>query len=314
MGDFIRIFEVVLPVVLLVLFGYIARKLNIFDEAFVKAGSRIVFLVFLPINMFFNIYNASGFDLVNPTVVIYAFVGQMILIFVGYAIYSRMGFDNETTAVMLQTMNRSNIVLFGLSIAQNYFDVDGVALVTIYIGLIAAASNAFAILIYEVLTSKETKINYKKLLISVFKNPILIAAIFGLAFNALNIRIYTPVMKAAGDLASVATPLGLMCVGGSIKFAKDSEDKKALFTAVISKAIIIPIITLTIFALLGLTGPEMFVMIILFAAPVAVSSHAMSIIYTSKGDFCAMIIVYTTIFNSITVFLAILILSSMGII
>lgn len=235
MGDFIRIFEVVLPVVLLVVFGYIARKLNIFDEEFVKDGSRVVFLVFLPINMFFNIYNASGFDLVNPIVVVYAFLGQLFLIIIGYIIYKKMGFDNETIAVLLQTLTRSNIVLFGLSIAQNYFNLDGVALVTVYIGLIAASSNAFAILIYEVLTSKDTKINYRKMLISVFKNPILIAAIFGLAFNALDIPIYEPVMKAAGDLASVATPLGLMCVGGSIKFAKESEDQKALNTAVILK-------------------------------------------------------------------------------
>jgi predicted permease len=314
MGDFIRIFEVVLPVILLVFFGYITRKLNIFDEEFVKAGSRVVFLVFLPLNMFFNIYNASGFDLVNPIVVVYAFLGQLFLIIIGYIIYKKMGFDNETIAVLLQTLTRSNIVLFGLSIAQNYFNIDGVALVTIYIGLIAASSNAFAILIYEALTSKDTKINYRKMLMSVFKNPILIAAIFGLIFNALNMRIYEPVMKAAGDLASVATPLGLMCVGGSIKFAKDSEDQKALNTAVISKAVLVPVIMLSLFAFLGLTGPEMFVMIILFAAPVAVSSHAMSIIYTSKGDLSALIIVYTTIINSIVIFLAILILSNLGII
>lgn len=314
MQDFIRVFEVVLPVILLVAFGYVFKRLKIFDDEFVKTGSRLVFTVFLPINMFFNIFNASGFDLVNPIVVVYAFFGQIILLLIAYSIYKKMGFDNETMAIILQTLVRSNIVLFGLSIAENYFDSDGVALVTIYIGLISAVSNALAIIIYEVLTGKEAKINGKKLLISIFKNPIFIAAIFGLISNALDIRIYAPLMKAAGDLSGVATPLGLMCVGGSIKFSKDDEDFKALVTAVISKALIIPIVALAIFTLLGLTGPEMFVMIILFAAPVAVSSHAMSMIYTSKGDFCAKIIVYTTIFNSITVFLAILILSNMGII
>lgn len=313
MEDFIRIFEVVLPVLLLVIFGYAGRKLNIFDDNFVNAGSRLVFKVFLPINMFINIYNSSGIDAANPMIVVYAVVGQIILLFFSYLIYKKMDFDNETMAVMLQTLVRSNIVLFGLSIAQNYFQADGVALVTIYIGLIAAFSNGFAIIIYEVLTNKEASINYKKILISILKNPIFVAAIMGMVFNSLNVGIYKPVMKAAQDLSSVATPLGLMCVGGSIKFDQDTKDIRALKTAIISKGFVVPIITLGIFVLLGITGPEMFVMLILFAAPVAVSSHAMSVIYTSKGDFCAMIIVYSTIVNSITIFLAILFLSKMGI-
>lgn len=314
MQDFIRIFEVVLPVLLLVIFGYVGRKVNLFDERFVNSGSKLVFMVFLPINMFFNIYNSSGLGSADPIIIIYAVIGQIILLILAYIIYKGMNFDNETLAVMLQTLVRSNIVLFGLSIAQNYFDEVGIALVTIYIGLIAAFSNGFAIIIYEVLTNKESKINYKKIGMSILKNPIFLAAILGILFNYFSIGIYNPLMKAAGDLSSVATPLGLMCVGGSMKFTGDLSDSKALITAVISKSVIVPIITLVIFSLLGVTGPEMFVMLILFAAPVAVSSHAMSVIYTSKGDFCAKIIVYTTILNSITIFFGILILSTLGII
>lgn len=258
MSEFIRIFEVVLPVILLVVFGFVARKLNLFDEDFVNAGSRLVFKVFLPINMFFNIFNASGLNKADPKIIIYAVLGQIIILFLAYIVYKKMKFDNETMAVMLQTIVRSNIVLFGLSIAQNYFDSENVAIVTIYIGIIAAFSNGFAIIIYEVLTNKDSSINYIKIVKAIFKNPIFVAAILGIVFNLIDINIYEPVI--------------------------------------------------------GLRGPEMFVMIILFAAPVAVSSHAMSIIYTSKGDFCAMIIVYTTILNSITIFLSILILSTLGII
>lgn len=314
MSEFIRIFEVVLPVILLVVFGFVARKLNLFDEDFVNAGSRLVFKVFLPINMFFNIFNASGLNKADPKIIIYAVLGQIIILFLAYIVYKKMKFDNETMAVMLQTIVRSNIVLFGLSIAQNYFDSENVAIVTIYIGIIAAFSNGFAIIIYEVLTNKDSSINYIKIVKAIYKNPIFVAAILGIVFNLIDINIYEPVMSAAGDLSSVATPLGLMCVGGSIKFSRDTNEVKALKTIVLSKSLVVPLVALFVFTLIGLRGPEMFVMIILFAAPVAVSSHAMSIIYTSKGDFCAMIIVYTTILNSITIFLSILILSTLGII
>ena len=36
MSEFIRIFEVVLPVILLVVFGFVARKLNLFDDELVE--------------------------------------------------------------------------------------------------------------------------------------------------------------------------------------------------------------------------------------------------------------------------------------
>lgn len=314
MSDFIKIFEVVLPVMLIVLFGYSGKRLNLFSDLFINTGSKLVFKVFLPINMFMNIYTASSLDSADPMIVAYVFSGQLITLFVLNIIYSKMGFDNEEKAIMLQTMIRSNIVLFGLSIAMNYFPQEQVSIVAIYIGIIAALTNGLAIIIYEVFTRKEKELDIKKIVLSIFKNPIFVAAVLGIIVNGLDIKIYEPLLKAADDLGSIATPLGLLCVGGTITFGKKDKDTLATVTSVLTKSIFLPLIALTIFTLLGVTGPEMFVMIIVFASPVAVSSHAMALMYTNRGKLCAEIIVYTTIFNSFTTFFAIFILSKLGVI
>lgn len=314
MAGFIRIFEVVLPVILIVAFGYFSKKLGLFGDKFIETGSKLVFKVFLPINIFISIYKASSIDAADPKIILYIFVAQIILIFSLYFIYKKMNFDNEEMAVMIQTMVRSNIALIGLALADNYFSDDSVSIVAIYIGIIAAINNGLAIIIYEVLTRKEESFNYKKIALSIFKNPVFIAAILGILINILGVGIYEPFINAGESLGSVATPLGLLCVGGSISFGEKDKDTRGTRTVVITKGIIVPIIYLTIFTLLGVTGPEMFVMIITFAAPVAVSSHAMSMIYTNRSKLCAEIIVNTTIFNSITIFFAIYILSSLGVI
>lgn len=317
MSEFIRIFEVVLPVILLVVFGFFGKKYNVFDKEFLDSGSKLVFKLFMPVNMFVNIYNASSLDVADPKIIIYTLLGFGSMMILAYFIYKKMQFDNETLAVMLQTLLRSNIVLFGLSIANNYFEQDQVAIVAIYIGIISAFTNSIAIVIHEMLDIRNENLDIKLILKNISKNTILIACVSGILVNFLNIEIYSPVLKALKDVASIATPLGLMCVGGAIKFVKEdnmSLDNKALLTTIIGKGIIVPVIYLTIFYLLGVTGPEMFFMIIVFASPVAVSSHALSVVYTSKGELCAKIIVYTTIINSFTIFFAIYILSQMGII
>lgn len=317
MGQLIKIFEVVLPVILLVVFGYIGKKIGLFDDKFLDSGSRLVFKVFMPVNMFVNIYGASDLEILEPTIIVYTIVAFFVILSIAYLIYKKVGFDNDTLAVMLQTLLRSNIVLFGLSIANNYFPQDQVAIVAIYIGVISAFTNSFAIIIHEILQVKEDSLNYMLIIKNILKNTILIACISGIIIKLLNISIYPPFLKALDDVGKVATPLGLMCVGGAMKFVKEEKmtlETRALLYTLVGKGLIVPLITLSIFSFLEISGPEMFFLIIVFASPVAVSSHALSVVYTNKGDLCAKIIVYTTIINSITIFLGIYILSSLGVI
>lgn len=317
MSDFIRIVEVVLPVLIILLFGYLGKKTKLLKEEFLDSASKVVFKVFMPINLFVNVYRASSLDVVNPLIIIYTLIAMFIALILGYFIYKRLGIDQERMAIMLQTLVRSNIVLYGLSIAQNYFNNDGVAVVAIYIGIISALSNGLALIIHEIFSIKNEKISIRQIVFNIFKNTIFLASITGILFKLSNISIYSPIMTALDNVAGVATPLGLICVGGSLKFNKESYEpleSLALRTAVLAKSVVVPILFLPIFAFLGLTGPEMFFIIIVFAAPVAVSSHAISVAYTSKGDFCAKIVVYTTVFNSLTVFFAIYFLSTLKII
>lgn len=312
MNTFLRIVEVVLPVFLVVIFGYYASKKGLLTKGFIDGGSKSVYTVFMPIYMFTSVYATDGLDVVNPTVVAMIVAAQFIIIMAMYLILKAGGFDREEMAILIQTSVRSNILLFGLALARNYYGQTEVSTIAIYIGVIASFSNGIAIIIYEVLTRTEGKLNYKSLLISVLKNPILDAAVLAILLKVLNLNVYEPIIKAMRDIGGMTTPLGLMCIGGILKLGGTAEENRVVRASVLSKAIFIPLIAITAFVLVGLRGPELFVAMLMFGAPIAVSSHAMSCIYTSKGDLCAKIIMYSTIFNSITIFVALYVLSSLG--
>lgn len=313
MKSFFDIIEIVLPVFLLLVFGYIARRGNYIDEVFIDKGSRMVFKLLLPINIFNNIYKSSGMDNIDGRLVFIAFIFLSLVAVISYFLLGFLKHDGEERAIVMQILVRSNIVLFGLAIAGNYFPDEELSIVTMYISLIYIIANTYSVLIYELLLREKEDIKFGSILLSVLKNPILIAIALGMVFMFLNVRIYGPITKAMNDISAVATPLGLMCVGGSIGFSIDRADRNIIFHTLILKALLVPILGIGAAYILGLKGVEMFVIMIVLASPAAVSNHAMAVIYTKRDKLSAQLIFLSTITNSITIFLLIWFLSSKGI-
>lgn len=309
MSTFFRIVEVVLPVFLIVVFGYFASKRGLLTKGFLDGGSKSVYTVFMPLLMFTSVYGTGDLDIVDPMLVILIILAQFVIIGISYFVYEGMGFDREDMAILIQTSVRSNIVLFGLALARNYYGDTEVSIIAIYIGVVSAFSNGFAIVIYEVLTRTGDNVNPIQLLKGILKNPILIAALLALSFNVIDVKVYGPVLKALKDIGGMATPLGLICIGGILKLESTAEESRVVKASVLSKALIIPVVVVSFFVLIGVRGPELFLVLLMFAAPIAVSSHAMSCIYTTKGDLCAKIIMYSTLVNSLTIFIALYVLS-----
>ena len=65
MKNLILSFEIVAPLLILMLLGAFLRKVKVFDDATVKKMNGAVFRVFLPALIFNNIYNSSIEDIKN---------------------------------------------------------------------------------------------------------------------------------------------------------------------------------------------------------------------------------------------------------
>ena len=71
---FITSLNAVVPIVLLILLGYLLRRFNFLNDGFVSVGNKFVFKVCLPCMLFVNIYDSmDSFD-IDWTVVIYSVI------------------------------------------------------------------------------------------------------------------------------------------------------------------------------------------------------------------------------------------------
>ena len=78
--------------------------------------------------------------------------------------------------------------------------------------------------------------------------------------------------------------------------------------------IIIPLIGISIAALMGMRGEDIALLIAAFAAPTAVSSYPMALQMDSDGPLTAQIVAVTTALCIVTVFLWVFVLKQFGII
>lgn len=64
------------------------------------------------------------------------------------------------------------------------------------------------------------KVNFRKILLGIAKNPLIISSLLGLLALAFGLRFPEPVDKAISDLAGIATPFALFLLGGAMEFSR----------------------------------------------------------------------------------------------
>ena len=93
---------------------------------------------------------------------------------------------------------------------------------------------------------------------------------------------------------------------------KEWAEKGYLISAIALRLVLIPTVFVPIAALLGFRGQELCALMILFAAPTAVSSYPMAVAMDADGNFAGQMVAYTTVFCLPTIFLWTLLLNTLG--
>ena len=155
------------------------------------------------------------------------------------------------------------------------------------------------------------KVKPTMLLLNIIKNPYLIGAVLGLIFLLLRIPLPQPVEKTVSDIGGMATPYCLIVLGGSIHLSRFGDYGRSLWLAVLGKSVIIPLIFIPLVVLAGFRGEALAALAVMLACPTAVSGYTLANQCGADGELAAQLIVVTTLFSVITMFLTIWLLTSM---
>lgn len=310
MNNLILSINVVAPLFLTIMFGYLIRKINLVDDYTLRRMNNLIFKTFLPMLLFFNIYNTKIEGTLNIKLMIFATSAILISCIGASIIIPFVEKENKKRGVLVQAIFRSNFVLFGLPVVLSLFGDGSVGVTSILIAVIVPMFNFLAVIVLEIF--RGGKINFKKIIKGIITNPLIIASILGILMLILKIKIPLILEKTISDMSKIATPLALTVLGGSFKIEKINKNLKQLVIGIIGKLIIVPLIFIPIAIYLGFRNIELASVMIMLAAPVAVSSFTMAEQMEADGELAAQLVVFTSMLSIVTIFIYIFTMKQFG--
>ena len=302
----------VLPVFLIIALGFFVRRRGMLDEHSLSKFNSVAFHVFLPVQIFRNVYDApfgTVFDLklVLFTLAGHLFVGALALLMAHLTEPRR-----DRRGVMAQGMFRGNYVLLGIPLIEALFGSDGTGLASLMIAVNIPLYNVLSVFFLELYAEKE--VNVRKMLRDIALNPLIDATVIALIVKALRLPVYAlpPLASVIKSLGAVATPLCLFILGGSFAPAGIGDYAKSLWLTVLFKLVINPGLVMAAAVALGIRGIALGVVMMSFGAPTAVNSYNMVRELGGDRDLAASIVVIDTALSCLSLFGWIVLLKTLG--
>ncbi|WP_195251246.1 AEC family transporter [Romboutsia sp. 1001713B170207_170306_H8] len=314
MNNLILSFNVVSPLFLVMSLGYYLKHIKLLDLKTLNSMNTICFKVFLPLLLFYNVYKSDIKSSFNLNLILFSVISVIILFLFLLIVIPKIEKDNSKCGVMIQGIFRSNFVIFGMPVATELFGDEKIGITALLIAIVVPLFNLLSVIALELFRGEDKNIDYKKIIKGVITNPLIIASAIGLIFVLLGIKLPTFLEKSVNDISKIATPFSLILLGGYFSFGNvQSYFKKTIFI-VSNKLIFVPLIFIPIAVAFGFREIELLSILLVFAAPTAVSSFQMAKQMGGDSILAEQSIVFSCLFCIPTVFLWILILKQFALI
>ncbi len=302
--------EIVLPLFFLMAIGYIIKRTGMMNETSVKQVNSVIFKIFLPLLVFLNIYNTELAESFNSKLLLYAVAGVLIQFVLSLCLVILVEKENSRRGVMLQGMFRSNFVLFGIPISTALFGDQAAGLAAILIAVIIPLYNVLAVISLEIFNGRRP--NILKILLGIVTNPLIIGSVVGVLFLLFHIELPTVLYETVSDISGIATPLAFIILGASFNFGDVGKYARELSLVLGCKLVFFPVLFLGIALLLGFRDAPLAVLLTVFGAPIAVSSFTMAQQMGGDHALAGQLVVFSSIFSIVTMFLFIFLLKEMA--
>ena len=313
MDNLIISLKVIAPLMVYMLIGVFLKKRGVLTEKLNSDLNGFLVKVFLPFMMFKNIYQADlsgvsgGFGLYTVLGLILAWVIFYLLFRIRVKDYARIG-------SMVQGAFRSNIIIFGMAIAESLFGEGGTLEMALTIAAAVPTYNVLSVIILEVCGQKakaqkaaesgsSVHINTRNILHGILVNKLIWGAILGFAVNFSRIPIPSTVSTVVSGMAGVVTPLAFITLGASFRLSAAKENISALAMVSALKLIVLPAAFLVLPIHWGWSSHLIGSMLLASGAPTAISSYPMAAGMGCDGELAGEIVVVTSVASILTMFL-----------
>ena len=329
-------FNAIMPLLLLILFGFWLGRRGVLDEPFIKKLNSFAFTWLLSTQLFYSTYNIGSFSGIPWGPVIFAVLYVLFLFLVSLPSVRVLTPDDRRRSVLSQAFFRSNIAVLGIELATLLGGQEAAGVVAVLMAFVVIVNNISSVFSFTLFSPGQSAshVNVKKLLSDIEHNAMirgLAAALLCLLIRGLlpkgadgspifTIRRNLPFLYTAiGNVSKAASPILLILLGARFQLSDVASMRRELSAGVLIRIVFAP--ALGFFLLWLLSGPlGLFTappavfqaMLAVLASPCATTSTVMAAEMGGDDRFAGQLVVWSSIFSMGTMFLFIVVLRGLG--
>ena len=139
----------VVPFIIYMSVGFLAKALKIGDESFMERLNSLVFKIFFPVLMFWNFYTMDITAGINGKLILALFFSILAVTVLSFLVVKRTSLERSKKGVVIQAMFRGNMALFALPLAESVCGEAGKTAASLAIAVAVPMFNVLAVIVLE---------------------------------------------------------------------------------------------------------------------------------------------------------------------
>ncbi|MFT4632649.1 MAG: putative permease [Candidatus Pseudothioglobus sp.] len=304
-------FTVTGPIFILVLLGMALMRLGFIDDDFVTTSSRLVFSLCLPVLLFTTV---SGIDMAQtlaPSILLFSALAAVLTFFISWLVAIWLVQPRDDRGVFVQASFRSNLGVVGLALCANAYGLQGLALASLLIATLTILYNILSVVVLAYYNPHRV-ISWGGVLKDIATNPLIVAIVLALVFNAWQVRLPGFLLSTGTYLGGLALPLALLGTGASMNLKALRHSSLVTLLCLFLKTAALPVLVTWLAWLQGYRQMELGVLFLLFMSPTATASFIMVKSMGGNQALAANLIMTTTLVSLFTASLGLFVLQLLG--
>lgn len=286
----------ILPDFALIAIGFLICRYTALDRPVWDGAERLVYYLLFPALLFGSIVRnplrpMDALALAGGTLAVTA-VG----IALAYALRRVPGVSPALHASGAQVAFRFNSYI-ALAVAERLAGAPGVAAIALVVSMAVPLCNLGAVWPL----ARHGGHGYLR---ELARNPLIIATVSGLAFNALGLRLPELAATTLSRIGAAALPLGLMAVGAGLRLGALREAPALAAALLAIRHAALPLAAVAWVALTDLPPDQQIVLVAFAALPTASSAYVLAVRMGGHGPFVAGLVTVSTLLGMLSLPLA----------
>ena len=305
-----------IPLFAVIGLGILLRRRNFLDEAATQSFNRFAYYIGLPLLLFHKLGSVAAEGGLANQYTLTLLLTTVAALLCGWLVGMVAGIKFSSRGAFIQASLRGNLAFMGLPLVK-FLIIDlevaqreqieaamllSLSPVIIFFNIASVAMLA----IYN--EDTESNFSWVTVLRNIVLNPILLACLAGLLVQKLEWQIPSAISRTCEIIGPAAFPMALIGIGSQLATIAIAGRLRLPLVSTVLKCVVCPAACWAIATLIGLSGPERQVLVVLAAMPTAVSSYVLAEQMNSDAEFAASSVVVSTALSILTLTVLLLIL------